>query len=111
MDRSMIDVASGGALMDKTRAAENHLISNMASNIQQFGDRGLNPSPRCWTTSTRHGRKICGIYTSAKHPTDMCPNLQETELDQPENVGAIGGFQYRNQPYQSRPFDNQQHGR
>ncbi|RDX72691.1 hypothetical protein CR513_47786, partial [Mucuna pruriens] len=41
----------------------------------------------------------------------MFPTLQETESDQPENVGAIGGFQYGKQPYQNRPFDNQQHGR
>ncbi|RDX91513.1 hypothetical protein CR513_26497, partial [Mucuna pruriens] len=40
MDRSMIDAASGGALMDKTPAATRHLISNMASNTQQFGTRG-----------------------------------------------------------------------
>ncbi|RDX62871.1 hypothetical protein CR513_58759, partial [Mucuna pruriens] len=38
MDRSIIDAASGGALMDKTPAAARHLISNMASNTQQFGD-------------------------------------------------------------------------
>ncbi|RDX77191.1 hypothetical protein CR513_42726, partial [Mucuna pruriens] len=40
MDRSMIDAASGGALMDKTPTAARHLISNMASNTQQFGIRG-----------------------------------------------------------------------
>ncbi|RDX87746.1 hypothetical protein CR513_30743, partial [Mucuna pruriens] len=34
MDRSMIDVASRGALMEKTPAAARHLISNMASNTQ-----------------------------------------------------------------------------
>ncbi|RDY10038.1 hypothetical protein CR513_05503, partial [Mucuna pruriens] len=34
MDRSMIDVASGGALMDKTSAVARQLISNMASNTQ-----------------------------------------------------------------------------
>ncbi|RDX74599.1 hypothetical protein CR513_45636, partial [Mucuna pruriens] len=44
MDRSMIDAASGGALMDKTSATARHLISNMASNTQQFGVRGLSPS-------------------------------------------------------------------
>ncbi|RDY00243.1 hypothetical protein CR513_16600, partial [Mucuna pruriens] len=44
MDRSMIDAASGGALMDKTLAAARHLISNMASNTQQFGVREPNPS-------------------------------------------------------------------
>ncbi|RDX86704.1 hypothetical protein CR513_31937, partial [Mucuna pruriens] len=32
VDRSMIDVASGRALMDKTPVAVRHLISNMASN-------------------------------------------------------------------------------
>ncbi|RDX84279.1 hypothetical protein CR513_34690, partial [Mucuna pruriens] len=55
--------------------------------------------------------KVCGICTSMEHLTDMCPTLQETESDQPENVGAIGGFQYGKQPYQNRPFDSQQHGR
>ncbi|RDX98580.1 hypothetical protein CR513_18479, partial [Mucuna pruriens] len=40
MDRSMIDTASGGALMDKTPAAARHLISNMACNTQQFGIKG-----------------------------------------------------------------------
>ncbi|RDX82140.1 hypothetical protein CR513_37105, partial [Mucuna pruriens] len=34
MDRSMIDVASGGTLMDKMPLATRHLISNMASNTQ-----------------------------------------------------------------------------
>ncbi|RDX60983.1 hypothetical protein CR513_60836, partial [Mucuna pruriens] len=32
MDRSMIDAASGGALMDKMPTVIRHLISNMASN-------------------------------------------------------------------------------
>ncbi|RDX99469.1 hypothetical protein CR513_17479, partial [Mucuna pruriens] len=39
-DRSMIDASSGGALMDKMPATVRHLISNMASNAQQFGIRG-----------------------------------------------------------------------
>ncbi|RDY00179.1 hypothetical protein CR513_16671, partial [Mucuna pruriens] len=138
MDRSMIDAASGGALMDKTPAAARHLISNMASNTQQFGIRGPN-QPRMvneigaasnqrlenqlteLTSLVRQlavgqhqpamAAKVCGICTSVEHPTDMCPTLQETESDQPENVGAIGGFQYGKQPYQNRPFDNQQHGK
>ncbi|RDY07909.1 hypothetical protein CR513_07917, partial [Mucuna pruriens] len=138
MDRSMIDAASGGALMDKTPAAARHLISNMASNTQQFGIRGPN-QPRMvneigaasnqrlenqlteLTSLVRQlaigqhqpamAAKLCGICTSVEHPTDMCPTLQETESDQPENVGAIGGFQYGKQPYQNRPIDSQQHGR
>lgn len=36
-DRSMIDAASGGALMDKTAEAARNLIANMPSNSQQFG--------------------------------------------------------------------------
>ncbi|RDY01485.1 hypothetical protein CR513_15172, partial [Mucuna pruriens] len=44
MDRSMIDATSGGALMDKTPATARHLISNMASNTQQFEIRGPNQS-------------------------------------------------------------------
>ncbi|RDX71210.1 hypothetical protein CR513_49473, partial [Mucuna pruriens] len=43
-----------------------------------------------------------------EHPTNLCPTLQETKSDQPENVGAIGGYQYEKQPYQSQPIDNQQ---
>ncbi|RDX75205.1 hypothetical protein CR513_44935, partial [Mucuna pruriens] len=124
MDRSMIDAASGGALMDKTPAAARHLISNMASNTQQFGIRGPNQSRMIGESvdqvdiisdTVEHqpamAAKICGICTSMEHPTDMCPTLQETELDKPENVEAVGGFQYGKQQYQTLPFDNQQHGR
>ncbi|RDX97361.1 hypothetical protein CR513_19873, partial [Mucuna pruriens] len=128
MDRSMIDAASGGSLMDKMPTVVRHLISNMASYTQQFGIRGpsqtrmrLENQPTELTSLVRQlvvgqhqpamAAKVCGICTSVEHPTDMCPTLQETESDQPENVGAIGGFQYGKQPYQNRPFDSQQHGR
>ncbi|XP_048231772.1 uncharacterized protein LOC125370429 [Ricinus communis] len=39
MDRSMIDAASGGALVDKMPEEAKQLISNMAENSQQFGTR------------------------------------------------------------------------
>ncbi|RDY08774.1 hypothetical protein CR513_06953, partial [Mucuna pruriens] len=39
MDRSMINVASGGALMDKTLAVARHLISNMGSNTTVWHQR------------------------------------------------------------------------
>ncbi|RDX84414.1 hypothetical protein CR513_34536, partial [Mucuna pruriens] len=42
MDQSMIDTASGGALMDKTPIATRHLISNMASNIGTIAPRIVN---------------------------------------------------------------------
>jgi hypothetical protein len=39
-DRSIIDAASGGALVDKTPEAARQLISNMAANSKQFGTHG-----------------------------------------------------------------------
>ncbi|XP_074567178.1 uncharacterized protein LOC141823868 [Curcuma longa] len=41
MDRSMIDAAAGGALVNKTPEQARELISNMAENSQQFGGRAL----------------------------------------------------------------------
>ncbi|RDY04057.1 hypothetical protein CR513_12264, partial [Mucuna pruriens] len=138
MERSMIDAASREALMDKTPAITRHLISNMASNTQQFGVRGPSQSRIVNEIDTAANQrlenqltelsslvrqlavgqhqpviaaKVCGICTFVEHPADMCPTLQETESDQTENVGAIGGFQYGKQPYQTQPFDNQQYGR
>ncbi|RDX81010.1 hypothetical protein CR513_38366, partial [Mucuna pruriens] len=120
MDRSMIDAANGGALMDKTPAAARHLISNMASNTQQFGIRGPSQTRMVseigaasnqrlenqlteLTSLVRQlavgqhqlamAAKVCGICTFVEHPTDMCPTLQETESDQTENVGAIATWE------------------
>ncbi|RDY12762.1 hypothetical protein CR513_02393, partial [Mucuna pruriens] len=138
MDRSMIDAASGGALMDKTPAAARHLISNMASNTQQFGIKGPNPSRsvneigaasnqrlenqlteltslvRQLAVSQHHpatAAKVCGICTLVEHPTDLCPTLQEIESVQTKCVGAVGGFQYGKQPYQTRQFYDQPYGK
>ncbi|RDY11495.1 hypothetical protein CR513_03841, partial [Mucuna pruriens] len=133
MDKSMIDGASGEALMDKTPATTRHLISNMTSNARQFGIRGPSQSQmvnEIGATSNQRlenqlteltslvrqlvvgqhqlamAAKVCGICTSVEHPTNMCPTLQETESDQPENVGAIGGFQYGKQSTESRALYN-----
>ena len=38
-NRSMIDAASGGALVDKTSEVARNLIANMTTNSQQFGTR------------------------------------------------------------------------
>jgi len=43
-DRSIIDAASGGALVDKTLEAACQLISNMEANSKQFGTHGDIPS-------------------------------------------------------------------
>ncbi|RDX74329.1 hypothetical protein CR513_45932, partial [Mucuna pruriens] len=133
MDRSMIDTASGGALIDKTPTIARHLISNMASNTQQFGIRGAGPfrmvneigvvdnlileNQLIESTSLvrqlavgQHqpctAARVYGIWTSMEHPSDMCPTLQETKSDHLESVGSIGGYQYGKQPYQSRQYDS-----
>ncbi|RDX91357.1 hypothetical protein CR513_26682, partial [Mucuna pruriens] len=51
MDRSMIDAASGGALMDKTPVAARHLISNMASNrfVPYLARNRVGPNKKCWS--------------------------------------------------------------
>ncbi|RDY11464.1 hypothetical protein CR513_03872, partial [Mucuna pruriens] len=106
MDRSMIDATSGGAVMDKTLVAARHLISNMACNMQQFGTRGATTSQMVNEVGAIHNLtlgnqlteltslvrqlaidqhqssavvRVCGIWTSMEHPTDMCPTLQETD--------------------------------
>ncbi|RDX74948.1 hypothetical protein CR513_45225, partial [Mucuna pruriens] len=113
LDRSMIDAASGEALMDKTPVTARHLISNMASNTQQFGIRGPNLSRlvneigaasnqrlenqlteltslvRQLAVSQHHPAmvaKVCGICTSVEHPTDLCLTLQEIESGQAETI-------------------------
>lgn len=40
MNQSMVDAASGGALVNKTPTKARQLISSMAENSQQFGTRG-----------------------------------------------------------------------
>ncbi|RDX81270.1 hypothetical protein CR513_38075, partial [Mucuna pruriens] len=111
MDRSMIDVASGGGpnqsrIVNEIGTASNQRLENqlteLTSLVRQLAVSQHQPAMAA---------KICGICTSVEHPTDMCPTLQETESDQPEHVGAVGGFQYGKQQYQTRPFDNQQHRR
>ncbi|XP_022883096.1 uncharacterized protein LOC111399835 [Olea europaea var. sylvestris] len=109
-DRSMIDAASGGALVDKTLEGARNLIANMAANSQQFGTR-LDTPPRHvnevnvsspekqlasltslasqMAVGNMQMTKARGICSVMGHPTDMCPNLQE---DPNEQVNAMGGF-------------------
>ncbi|RDY10008.1 hypothetical protein CR513_05538, partial [Mucuna pruriens] len=116
MDRSMIDAASGGAVMDKTPAVARHLISNMArpSQSRMVNEIGVTSNLMLenqlseLTSLVRQlvvgqhqpsmATKVCGICTFVEHPTDLCPTLQEIESDQPKSVGEIGGYQYGKQP-------------
>jgi hypothetical protein len=122
-DRSMIDAASGGALVDKTPDAARNLIANMAANSQQFGSRLDLPSKhvnevnissleqqiasltsliRQMAVGNVQTAKACGICSVVGHPTDMCPTLQEEPIEQ---VNAAGGFpgqpQRKYDPYSS----------
>ena len=112
MERSMVDAASGGALVDKTPEAAKMLISNMAANSQQFGTRIEHTSKKVNEVSTSNLErqisdltslvrqmavgnlqtvKACGICSATSHATDMCPTLQEDIPVQQAN--AMGGFQ------------------
>ena len=92
----MIDVASGGALVDKTLEATGNLIANMAANSQQFGTRLDPPSKhvnevnissleqqimsltslvRQMVVGNMQMTKTCGICLVIRHPTDVCPTL------------------------------------
>ncbi|XP_035547468.1 uncharacterized protein LOC109010279 [Juglans regia] len=120
-DRSIIDAASGGALVDKTPEAARNLIANMAANSQQFGTRFDLPSKhinevnissfeqkiaslsslvRQMAISNMQTMKAYGICLVVGHPTNMCPTLQEEPIEQ---VNAAGGFpgqpQRKDNPY------------
>ena len=122
-DRSMIDAASGGALVDKTPEAVRNLIANMAANSQQFGIR-LDPPFRhvnevnissleqqivsltslvCqMVVGNMQMMKACGICLAVGHPTDMCPTLQEEPIEQVDVAGGFPGQPQRKyDPYSS----------
>ncbi|XP_073120623.1 uncharacterized protein [Henckelia pumila] len=120
-DRNMIDAASGGALVNKTPQEARDLISRMAANAQQFGTRQDNTPrqvnevsasiidkkldsltfilERLVAGQVQHV-KACVICSVHGHPMDMCPTLQENQVQQ---ANAIGSFprqpQRRYDPY------------
>nr|XP_027086658.1 uncharacterized protein LOC113708398 [Coffea arabica] len=103
MDRSMLDAASGGALVNKTTDEATLLISTMAENSQQFGVRAdgairrvnevnhsdlegklseLTSLVRQMARGQLQSVKTCGICAAPGHMTDMCPTLQEDSPEQ-----------------------------
>ncbi|KAH9781383.1 Flavone 3'-O-methyltransferase 1 [Citrus sinensis] len=121
MDRSMIDAASGGVLVNKTPTQARELISNMATNAQQFGSR-QDPTSRKvnevnissveqrldkltslvekFVVGNVQQVKTCGICYNMGHSTDMCPTLQEEPVEQANAVGGFPGMpQMRYDPY------------
>ncbi|XP_024038281.1 uncharacterized protein LOC112097328 [Citrus clementina] len=121
MDRSMIDPACGGMLVNKTPTQARELISNMAANAQQFGSR-QDPTSRKvnevnissveqrldkltslvekFVLGNVQHVKTCGICYNMGHSTDMCPTLQEEPVEQANAVGGFPGMpQRRYDPY------------
>nr|KYP73960.1 hypothetical protein KK1_006625 [Cajanus cajan] len=104
MKRSMIDVASGGALGDMTPAEARHLIEKMASNSQQFSTRNDNVivirgvhdvatdadkkleskldalvnlvTQLAANQKSTSVARVCGLFSSIDHHTNVCPSLQ-----------------------------------
>jgi hypothetical protein len=95
-DRSIIDAASGGTLVDKTPEAARQLISNMAANSKQFGTRGdfsnkrvnevsisnienkvndLTSLVRSLACGNVQQVKVCSICSLQGHASDMCPTM------------------------------------
>ncbi|KAH9769622.1 hypothetical protein KPL71_012085 [Citrus sinensis] len=81
MDRSMIDAASGGALVDKTPEAARNLIANMAANSQQFNTRKI--YYRHLSESMRYGNQQQGIPNVA---LSRPPDYPQQRVQQPYQV-------------------------
>ncbi|XP_051130793.1 uncharacterized protein LOC127251225 [Andrographis paniculata] len=126
MDRNIIDAASGGVLLNKTPTQAWDLIARMAENTQQFGsrdvgqmsgnnsDHAIQSMQQQLSELTSFVRKmvveksnpsvqvkVCGICTSAGHPTDACPTLQE-ECAVDVNAANYG----MNRPPAYNPYSN-----
>ena len=106
-DRSIIDAASGGALVEKTPEAARQLISNMAANLKQFGTCGDFSNKRvnevsisnlenkvndltCLVCSLACGNvqqiKVRSICSLQGHAMDMCPTMKEDYIEQANKV-------------------------
>ncbi|XP_071926999.1 uncharacterized protein [Coffea arabica] len=121
-DRSIIDAASGGALVNKTPRGAWELIEGMAENSQQFGSREDIPTRRVNKVETSSIQqqiseltsfvrqlavgsasqaKVCGVCTAVGHPTEMCPLVQEETAEQ---VNMAGHAPTPRKPYD--PYSN-----
>nr|XP_027120403.1 uncharacterized protein LOC113737358 [Coffea arabica] len=117
-DRSIIDAANGGALVNKTPQEARELIGGMAENSQQFGTREdvpvrkvneietssiqqqlteLTSFVRQLVVENASQAKLCGICTGMGHSTDMCPAIQEESAEQ-VNIASHA-------PAPRRPYD------
>nr|XP_027076932.1 uncharacterized protein LOC113700667 [Coffea arabica] len=117
-DMSIIDAASGGALVNKTPREAWELIEGMTENSQQFGTREdvpihkvnevetssiqqqlteLTSFVRQLAVGNASQAKVCGICTGMGHSMDMCPMMQEEGTEQVNMAGHA--------PAPRRPYD------
>ncbi|KAG8491444.1 hypothetical protein CXB51_014636 [Gossypium anomalum] len=111
MEINMVDVASGGVLVNMTSQQARDFISTMAANSQQFQ---ANPEPsrrvHQLSNSTVENRldrltnivnslvtekvrpaRVCGICATPKHTTDVCPSLYDDTMAHLDIVGNFPG--------------------
>ncbi|XP_071905840.1 uncharacterized protein [Coffea arabica] len=121
-DRSIIDAASGGALVNKTPQEARELIEGMAENSQQFGTREDVPIRRVNEIETPSVQqqlneltafvrqqavrnasqaRVCGICTGIGHSADMCPMIQEETAEQVNMADHAPAPRKQYDPYSS----------
>nr|XP_027062676.1 uncharacterized protein LOC113689038 [Coffea arabica] len=100
-DRSIIDAASGGALVNKTPRKARALIKGMAENSQQFGTREDAPIRKV------NEVKVCGFCTGMGHSTDMCPMIYEESAEQVNMAGHASAPRRPYDPYSRYQQQNQ----
>nr|XP_027067750.1 uncharacterized protein LOC113693401 [Coffea arabica] len=121
-DRSIIDAASGGALVNKTPQEARDLIEGMAENSQQFGTREDVPIRRVNEVETPSMQqqlaeltafvrqqavrnasqaRVCGICTGMGHSADMCPMIQEETAEQVNMADHAPAPRKQYDPYSS----------
>ncbi|KAH9781478.1 Endonuclease [Citrus sinensis] len=93
MDRSMIDAASGGVLVNKTPTQARELISNMAANAQQFGSRQDLTSRKVNEVNIPLLDAIKQLPRYAKFLKELCTSKRKLRGDERvhmgENVSAV----------------------
>nr|XP_027083430.1 uncharacterized protein LOC113705711 [Coffea arabica] len=121
-DRSIIDAASGGALVNKTPQEARELIEGMAENSQQFSTREDVPIRRVNEVETSSIQqqlneltafvrqqavrnasqaRVCGICTGVGHSADICPMIQEETAEQVNMADHAPAPRKQYDPYSS----------
>ncbi|XP_042461450.1 uncharacterized protein LOC122045337 [Zingiber officinale] len=84
MDRSMVDAASGGALVNKTSTQAKELIEIMSANYQQYGTRPM---------ITEDVHSFASVLPTRIQYYQPDPQLYQ--IHQQDRYNSIAGFEYR----------------